>query len=437
VLPPGKTAQAILSSQFATDLAPGSPVLAADRQCVSNQMADAQSPLGATKLITACGYQPFDFLAPDTFLGLIFGALFPDGYDGIIPTTSAGAAGSGFESFANATPGLNRFVSLACSPLNHTELETNREVISQVASQLKGAPPPYTLTLNVDPPGAGSIIADPGPPYVRGLNSVVMVTAFANSGFIFNGWTGDILSQGGSSASVSMTTNRSVTAHFLPTYTLTINTTGGSGSGTVTASPAGYPPGLIYTNGTKVTLTAHPGVDSSFGAWGGAAAGTETTYKLTINGNETVTAAFNLKPLSLAGSGGLVGDFLGTASGCGFSASLYLDSVVSITLINAGSGNPTVANVSADCDSSQGDVFSYSWQGDMAWNGSQFTGTLTRTENPSRPALQLTVTLQSNGHYTAALSVPFTFYVFNTDGSCTGPLNVFHYPLNNILLVPQ
>lgn len=74
----------------------------------------------------------------------------------------------------------------------------------------------------------------------------------------------------------------------------------GSGSGTVTSSPAGIECGSEcsagFEEGTEVTLTATEAIGSTFTGWsGGGCSGTETCV-LTLNADTTVTAAFEAEP---------------------------------------------------------------------------------------------------------------------------------------------
>ena len=71
----------------------------------------------------------------------------------------------------------------------------------------------------------------------------------------------------------------------------------GTGSGTVTSSPAGISCGAScaasFDHGTEVTLTPAAGAGSEFKGWGGACSGTGTC-KVTLSAAEAVTAAFDL-----------------------------------------------------------------------------------------------------------------------------------------------
>jgi hypothetical protein len=94
-----------------------------------------------------------------------------------------------------------------------------------------------------------------------------------------------------------------------PNQTLTVTVTG---SGTVTSQPAGVNACAAtcmapFTYGTAVTLTAAPATGSTFSGWGGACAGTSTTCTVTLNADESVSAAF-----AATGGGGTT-----TAAGTG------------------------------------------------------------------------------------------------------------------------
>jgi murein peptide amidase A len=79
-------------------------------------------------------------------------------------------------------------------------------------------------------------------------------------------------------------------------YTLSV-TSAGSGSGTVTSSPAGIDCGLTcsfdFAAGTLVTLTATVVSGSTFAGWSGAGCSGTGTCQVTMSASESVTAAFD------------------------------------------------------------------------------------------------------------------------------------------------
>ncbi len=83
-------------------------------------------------------------------------------------------------------------------------------------------------------------------------------------------------------------------------YTLTVAKQG-SGSGTVTSSPAGINCGsncsVPYNQGTKITLKAKTDPGSTFTGWSGGCTGTSASCKLTMTSDQTVTATFALPDL--------------------------------------------------------------------------------------------------------------------------------------------
>jgi hypothetical protein len=75
----------------------------------------------------------------------------------------------------------------------------------------------------------------------------------------------------------------------------------GTGTGTVTSSPAGINCGstcsALYKQGTQITLRAKADPGSTFTGWSGGCTGTTPSCKLTMTSNEAVTAAFVLPDL--------------------------------------------------------------------------------------------------------------------------------------------
>ena len=83
-------------------------------------------------------------------------------------------------------------------------------------------------------------------------------------------------------------------------YSLTVSKEG-SGSGTVTSSPAGVNCGSDcsepYNQGTKITLKVKADPGSTFKGWSGGCTGTKPSCKLTMTSDQTVIATFGLPDL--------------------------------------------------------------------------------------------------------------------------------------------
>jgi GH25 family lysozyme M1 (1,4-beta-N-acetylmuramidase) len=79
------------------------------------------------------------------------------------------------------------------------------------------------------------------------------------------------------------------------TYALSVSKTG-SGTGTVTSSPAGISCGATclspFIAGSNVILTEAPGANSSFTGWSGACSGTSSTCTVAMSAAKSVSASF-------------------------------------------------------------------------------------------------------------------------------------------------
>jgi len=133
--------------------------------------------------------------------------------------------------------------------------------------------------------------------------SSVTLTAVANTGSTFTGWSGAEC-PGTGICVVTISNAKTVTANFtLNTYALSVTKTG-TGNGTVTSSPTGINCGAdcseIYGYGTKVTLTAVASTGSTFTGWSGAECPGTGTCVVTISNAKTVTANFTLNTYALS-----------------------------------------------------------------------------------------------------------------------------------------
>jgi len=147
----------------------------------------------------------------------------------------------------------------------------------------------------------GSIsLNPPGGTYNAGVE--VTVTATPDSGYKFNGWSGD-LSGNTNPAKVLMDRNWNVTANFTPvTYTLSVIAT----NGTVSKDPDG----IAYNSGSLVTLTAVPGAGYMFDGWSGDLTGSANPEIITMDANKNVTANFKQITYTLTTNAGTNGSIL-------------------------------------------------------------------------------------------------------------------------------
>lgn len=155
--------------------------------------------------------------------------------------------------------------------------------------------------LNVATSGNGAVTKSPDQAsYTSG--STVKLTATANAGFQFNGWSGDVTGTA-NPLTVTMDSDKNITANFIAStvnYNLNVSVNG-SGTGTVVKSPDQ----ASYAVNATVTLTATPDAGSQFGGWSGDATGTANPLSVTMSSDKNITATFN--PVSNNGNCGTPG----------------------------------------------------------------------------------------------------------------------------------
>ncbi len=157
------------------------------------------------------------------------------------------------------------------------------------------AVPRYALNTATAGAGTGTVTKNPNvASYDEG--STVTVTAVPNADSLFSGWTGDVTAgnEQTNPLVVTMNTTKTLTANFTlkpVEYLLTVNVNPANG-GTVALNPAG----ASYLEGSTVTLTATSANGYRFVNWTGDATGTGTSVLVTMDGNKTVTANFELIP---------------------------------------------------------------------------------------------------------------------------------------------
>ncbi|CAK0766628.1 exported hypothetical protein [Gammaproteobacteria bacterium] len=229
----------------------------------------------------------------------------------------------------------------------------------------------YQLKVTPAGTGTGTVTSNPaGINCVDGVNDCsknyaastnVTLTAAANKGSAFVGWSGDC-SGTMNICTVTMNAAKTVTATFTRKYSLIVikEGTSNSSNGTVMSSPSGINCGPDcnedYLSGTSVTLTATVNMGSTFAGWsGGGCSGTTNTCTVTMNAATTVKATFNSNattyPLEVKKAGTGTGRVISSPAGitCGDDCSENYTPGTSVTLTATAETGSTFASWSGGC----------------------------------------------------------------------------------------
>ena len=131
-----------------------------------------------------------------------------------------------------------------------------------------------------------------------------------------------------------------------PSFTLSISKSG-PGSGTVSSTPTGITCGAgctqSYNVGTPVALVATLGTNSTFLGWSGGGCSGTGACMLTMNGNISVTASFDLPAftLAVAKKGPGEGTVTGTGINCGTDCSETYGGTTTMTLTGSSASGST------------------------------------------------------------------------------------------------
>jgi PKD repeat protein len=159
----------------------------------------------------------------------------------------------------------------------------------------------YALTVSKAGTGSGEVTG--AGTYDHGTNATV--TAVASDCSVFSGWSGDCSGTSGTT-SVSMTSAKSCTATFtaLNQYSLTVGVAG-TGSGSVTSSPAGIDCGrtcsFMFCQDTTVILSESATTGTTFTGWSGACSGNGGQCSIIMDSAKSVTATF-YNPVDFSGT---------------------------------------------------------------------------------------------------------------------------------------
>jgi hypothetical protein len=154
-------------------------------------------------------------------------------------------------------------------------------------------------TLSVQKSGSGSVSSSPagiacGPSCGATVpeGTQFTLTPSAAPGYAFRGWSG-CDSVAGDRCTITVNTDRTVSANFVARRTLNVQKTG---PGTVASVPAGIDCGsscsTVVDDGTGLRLAATPARGYRFAGWSGCPAPSGSECELTLRANVTVTATF-------------------------------------------------------------------------------------------------------------------------------------------------
>lgn len=146
----------------------------------------------------------------------------------------------------------------------------------------------YTLTINVTPENAGTII--PSSSLTLFENEELSILAQSTEGYVFTGWTGSVTSSE-NPLTVTITENLDLTANFLiKSYPLTISV---SGRGQITETVIQQK--TDYEHGTLVQLVAIADENWEFMGWSGDISGEDATIEVSVTEPLEVIALFEFQ----------------------------------------------------------------------------------------------------------------------------------------------
>jgi len=226
--------------------------------------------------------------------------------------------------------------SADCSGTSHTCTVPLNGTIREETAEFTPVTSPGTSTLTVTPPDNGSVGGGDIDCGTDGedcdwvdliIGSTITLIEEPDTGYGFAGWGGGCTGTA-NHCTLTMDTDRTVTATFTQStnsHVLSVSVTGNgtvTGGGIACTSAGGSGCSATEPANSEVTLTATPGSGGSFDGWGGACAGTSTTCTISMTSDRSVTAAFSggtssTVPLavSVTGSGKVTGGGIDCGSG--------------------------------------------------------------------------------------------------------------------------
>ena len=324
--------------------------------------------------------------------------------------------------------------ALADGTLSVSATHTDAAGNSATASTTVNKDTTYVLTVALAGTGTGSVTG-------TGINcpgdctesithgTVVILTAAANTGSTFTGWSGGGCS-GTGTCSVTVTAATTVTATFaLNTYLLNVSI-GGTGTGSVSGNGIACPGDCSETlsHGTVETLTALAGTGSTFSGWSGGGCSGTGTCVVTMTAPTNVTATFTINSYLVtpsAGSNGSISPSTAQSVNHGSTTSFTLSPSAGYTAIVGGTcggtlvGNTYTTNaITAPCT--------------VAATFTQNAYAVTPTAGANGSISPNSVQTIAHGNTTSFTVSPNTGYTASVGGTCGGTLVGNTYTTNAI-----
>ncbi len=147
--------------------------------------------------------------------------------------------------------------------------------------------PQFNLTINIE--GQGTTLP-PGGTHVYNEGQDVSLNAFAEAGWVFEGWSGDLESTD-ATETITMDSDKTITATFteIVYHTLTINIVG---QGLVEVDGLVYTEAVTVEEGSILALEAIADAGWIFEDWSGDLVSTDATETITMDSDKTITATF-------------------------------------------------------------------------------------------------------------------------------------------------
>ena len=202
------------------------------------------------------------------------------------PTTGTYSYGKETEIDIIATPDSGwQFNSWSGGAADPTSPETTILIDSDKSITANFSQIMHSLTIQLN--GSGSTTPVTGT-YSYAEGTEISITATPDSGWQFDGWSGEVSNTDSATTTVVMDTGKSIAANFsqiMHTLTLTAN-----GNGLITPTIGAY----SHAEGTEVSITATPDSGWRFASWSGEVADPESaTTTIIMDSDKSITANFS------------------------------------------------------------------------------------------------------------------------------------------------